>query len=266
MADGEEHLRRRTRKTLRAGEHINRAILDSLVAQIAVLDRNGAIVTVNQAWGQFGRENMRDDGAPNSPESFAGTNYLEACKNAVNDPDAQKAFHGIRAVLDGNEPQFMLEYPCHSPHEQRWFLLVATPLAGCKYSLSGAVVSHLDVSERRKAEIERARLLECESAARKIAEEANRAKDEFLATVSHELRTPLHSILGWAQVLRELELDDATKRQAIETIERNVQTQSRLINDLLDVSRIVAGKISLELVSLDLQSCLLYTSPSPRDS
>ncbi|BCM93598.1 sensory/regulatory protein RpfC [Abditibacteriota bacterium] len=79
------------------------------------------------------------------------------------------------------------------------------------------------------------------------AEETNRMKDEFLATLSHELRTPLNAILGWANILRLNELDLKTQEQALETIERNARTQAQLINDLLDVSRILTGKLRLEL-------------------
>ena len=81
--------------------------------------------------------------------------------------------------------------------------------------------------------------------------EANRAKDEFLATLSHELRTPLTSILGWANLLRMSDYDPATLRTAAETIERSAKTQARLIDDLLDVSRIVTGKLRLDLEPVD---------------
>ncbi|HZZ44346.1 MAG TPA: response regulator [Tepidisphaeraceae bacterium] len=85
-----------------------------------------------------------------------------------------------------------------------------------------------------------------EQAARAEAEAANQLKDEFLATLSHELRTPLNAILGWAQMLRVANLDPETSEQAVEAIERNAKTQAQLINDLLDVSRIISGKIRLE--------------------
>ncbi|HEY4213207.1 MAG TPA: response regulator [Steroidobacteraceae bacterium] len=90
-----------------------------------------------------------------------------------------------------------------------------------------------------------------EKVLRTEAEGLSRLKDEFLATMSHELRTPLNAIFGWVTLLRTKRLDEATQVRAIETIERNARAQKRLIEDLLDVSRIVTGKVSLELVSVD---------------
>jgi signal transduction histidine kinase len=109
-----------------------------------------------------------------------------------------------------------------------------------------------EIAERERAEGERARLLVLEREARRQAEEANRIKDEFLATLSHELRTPLNAILGWAQMLRMTELEKATAERAYETIERNARAQAQLIADLLDVSRIITGKLRLELGAVDL--------------
>ncbi|MBD1871855.1 PAS domain S-box protein [Nodosilinea sp. FACHB-131] len=86
--------------------------------------------------------------------------------------------------------------------------------------------------------------------------QANRLKDEFLATVSHELRTPLNAMLGWATMLREKQLDEATQQRAIETIERNARAQNQLINDLLDVSRIITGKLRLDVRPVALVSVL----------
>ncbi|HZF11718.1 MAG TPA: response regulator [Thermoanaerobaculia bacterium] len=109
-----------------------------------------------------------------------------------------------------------------------------------------------EIGEREKAEQERAQLLVREQAARRQAEDANRIKDEFLATLSHELRTPLNAILGWAQMLRMTKLDEATASRAYETIERNAKAQAQLISDLLDVSRIITGKLRLEQKSVEL--------------
>jgi signal transduction histidine kinase/DNA-binding response OmpR family regulator len=109
-----------------------------------------------------------------------------------------------------------------------------------------------EVQERKQAEEERARLLIREQAARAEAEQANRTKDEFLATLSHELRTPLTAILGWSHLLRTDRLDPDNKVRALETIERNARAQSQLIDDLLDVSRIITGKLRLELHPVEL--------------
>jgi len=110
----------------------------------------------------------------------------------------------------------------------------------------------LDVTARKVAEEERAALLMRERDLRKHAEEADRLKDEFLATLSHELRTPLTSILGWASLIRNGEVEGANVDRALETIERNARSQARLIDDLLDVSRIITGKLRLDLRPIDL--------------
>jgi CheY-like chemotaxis protein/nitrogen-specific signal transduction histidine kinase len=108
-----------------------------------------------------------------------------------------------------------------------------------------------DVSERKRAEEERERLLASEQKARAAAEEASHLKDEFIATVSHELRTPLTSMLGWSRMLRTGKLDQHTFNKAIETIERNALSQSQLIEDLLDMSRIISGKMRLDIQPVD---------------
>lgn len=103
-----------------------------------------------------------------------------------------------------------------------------------------------------KAEEERRRLLAREQAAREAAQEANRAKDEFLATLSHELRTPLNAILGWARMLAAGTLEGEKAARAIQTIERNAQVQVRLIEDLLDISRVATGKLQIAFAPADL--------------
>jgi len=100
--------------------------------------------------------------------------------------------------------------------------------------------------------IENVRLLRRESSAREAAEESNRLKDEFLATVSHELRTPLTAILGWSRLLDSEELDETISKQAVETIWRNAKAQSQIIDDILDVSRIITGNLYLDLQPLEL--------------
>jgi signal transduction histidine kinase len=108
-----------------------------------------------------------------------------------------------------------------------------------------------EIAERRRAQAEREATLEREKVLRVEAESLSRLKDEFLATMSHELRTPLNAIFGWITLLRTRQLDEPTQARALETIERNARAQKRLIEDLLDASRIVTGKVSLELVSVD---------------
>ena len=113
-----------------------------------------------------------------------------------------------------------------------------------------------DITARKNAERENEKLLAREQTARTNAEEANRLKDEFLATVSHELRAPLNSILGWVSLLRFKKLDKASVSKALEIIERNARIQTKLINDLLDVSRIITGKLRLNVSLVDMTSII----------
>jgi len=107
------------------------------------------------------------------------------------------------------------------------------------------------VANLAAAAIENVRLLQVEERARQEAEDANRAKDEFLSVLSHELRTPLNSMFGWTRMLRAGILDEAKTRQAVEVIERNVRLQNNLIEDMLDVSRIITGKMRIEKEEID---------------
>ena len=116
----------------------------------------------------------------------------------------------------------------------------------------GVIVVFHDVSERRRAEQEREQLLIREQVARGEAEAANRLKDEFLATVSHELRTPLNAILGWASLFNRGTLEEGMVRNALAVIERNARAQAQIIDDILDVSRIITGKLRINPQPLDL--------------
>ena len=109
-----------------------------------------------------------------------------------------------------------------------------------------------DITERKRIEAEREQLLKSEQAARESAEAANRIKDEFLATLSHELRTPLNAILGWARMLHSRQLDQIATTRALEVIERNAVAQTNLINDLLDISKIISGQSRLQIREVDL--------------
>ncbi len=122
--------------------------INSLPSRIAVLDTNGVILKVNPAWEEFALEN-------NGSQSLAdgvGINYLEVCKSVVGNcaDEALATYRGIRAVLAGEQQEFSLEYPCHSPTEQRWFLMTVTPF---KETQDYVVVSHLNITQRKQAEL-----------------------------------------------------------------------------------------------------------------
>lgn len=131
-------------------------------------------------------------------------------------------------------------------------LVSSSPVRDADREIIAAVATFYDVTERKTAERERAQLYARERMARREAETANRAKDEFLATLSHELRTPLTSILGWVRMLRAGHLDEANFARALETIQRSAQSQAHLVDELLDVSRVVTGKLRLETKPVSL--------------
>ena len=138
-------------------------------------------------------------------------------------------------------------------HDGRWYSLRVRPYRSSRNEIAGAVLTLVDIHDLRSALTSAEESRDMAEGARTTAEQArsealdaNRVKDEFLSTLSHELRTPMTSILGWAQMMRMMRLDEATMATAVATIERGTYAQIRLIDDLLDISRITAGRLRLE--------------------
>jgi PAS domain S-box-containing protein len=166
--------------------------------------------------------------------------------------DRERIKRAVKSALE-EHAEYRIEYRVVWPDGDVHWIDV---LGSASYDASGEPEqmqgAAMDITAQQRAEQERADALLREQAARAEAQAATRAKDEFLAVLSHELRTPLQSMLGWTQLLKARRFDEGTVRRVAETIERNVTTQTRLIEDLLDVSRIVAGKLRLERRRVDL--------------
>lgn len=150
--------RKRAENELKKSEAFKNVILNSVDAEIAVLDHSGRILAVNDPWRRFAQENRGAEQAYASVD--VGANYLGVC-DAAQGADSAEAMHasrGIRSVLDGTSPRFSIEYPCHSPSEKRWFKMVVLPLeTGEK---SGVVITHTNITERVESEEVRAAALE----------------------------------------------------------------------------------------------------------
>ena len=183
-----------------------------------------------------------------TPEELAGHGWVQA----VHPADRAGALESLRAGVSARRPYEQEVRLRRRDGEYRWMLHSGAPryLPGGEFA--GLVCSSLDITERKSAEEDRVRLLAAAEQARAQAEAANRTKDEFLATLSHELRTPLNAIVGWVHLLRGGQLDEPTTRRALETIDRNAKIQTQLIADILDVSRIVSGKLRVQMRPLEL--------------
>jgi PAS domain S-box-containing protein len=146
--------------------------------------------------------------------------------------------------------QVAVHFEILSPFSNRWVEVYAYP------SADGLSVNFRDITDRKELESRREALLESERAAREQAEQIGRLKDEFLATLSHELRTPLNSILGWAQLLRKQKIGEAEFKKGLDVIERNSRAQVQIIEDLLDMSRFISGKVRLDVKNVNLASVI----------
>ncbi len=159
--------RKRTESALRRSEELNRAVLNSMAAHISVLDKDADIIAVNEAWERFAGENDEGD---HLARTGVGENYLDICRRSTGacSEEAMLVAGGLEKILRGESASFSLEYPCHSPEEQRWFLLNITPLSR---ESGGAVISHLNITQRKMAEEQVRNLL------REVDEQRMRLKD-----------------------------------------------------------------------------------------
>lgn len=177
-------------------------------------------------------------------------------RNLLHEQDRERARLSVEQAI-AQQADYDIEYQViHPDGSLRW----VAAKGRAQYKPAGQVLGMLgvvqDITARKQAEQKLEQLLERESAAREQAETANRIKDEFLAVLSHELRSPLNPILGWSRLLQKSKLDEARTKQALSTIERNAQLQAELIKDLLDVSRILQGKLSLTRHPIHLASTI----------
>lgn len=164
--------------------------------------------------------------------------------------DAAKVMTNDQRIMEAGQTEVVEE----SPDGIRTFLSMKSPYRNQAGEVIGLIGIASDISDRVQLERDRERVLQQEQTAREAAETANRIKDEFLAVLSHELRSPLNPILGWTRLLQDGNLDEAKTAHALASIERNAKLQSELIEDLLDISRILRGKLSLSLCPVNLAS------------
>ncbi|MGG6241020.1 PAS domain-containing protein [Nodosilinea sp. AN01ver1] len=166
--------------------------------------------------------------------------------------DRDRARLQVEQAITGHS-DYDIEYQViHADGQTRWIAAKGRAQYDALGQVLGMIGVVQDITCRKHTEQEREQLLTSERTARTQAEAANRIKDEFLAVVSHELRSPLNPILGWSQLLRQGHLNEQKTQYALEIIERNAQIQAQLINDLLDVSRILRGKLSLNKKAVNL--------------
>ena len=159
-----------------------------------------------------------------------------------------------RQVIETGEPVLNVDLSTATqPDVVRHFIVELLPDQERRRPVLGVNVVVVEITQRKKIEEERERLLLQEKAAREEAEAANRMKDEFLATISHELRTPLTSILGWARMLTAGSLSKPQARHALEVIAQSAQSQTRLIEDILDTSRIITGRLKLDAHPVEIE-------------
>src|SRR5437868_5623630 len=240
----ESLLRAQERRELERRNDIRfRAVTDSIPACVWVVREGGAITYANRVWHEY-----------------AGQHAPNVLFDAVPDDERQALQRAWKQMVETGIPLDREQRLRRHDGQYRWHLLRVVPDGGDGADVAGWIAIATDIDDVKRLEEVRQSLLDREQDARAEAELANRSKDEFLAAISHELRTPLNAILGWTRLVGTGEVHDPEKvTSAVQIIERNARTQMRLVDDLLDVSRIVAGKLGITLRAVDVVSIVTQT-------
>ncbi len=208
-----------------------RAILDTLPANLALLDADGKIRATNKGWDEFGREVNTQ-----APQDWRGIDYFATCREAAESGVAYSVdgWRAMEDVITGTRHEAAFDYPCATPTGERWFRCFFVALPDRQ---SGFVVMHIDVTMRIQA-------IDQMAAALKTAEDADRIKGEFLANMSHELRTPLNAICGFSEMLENEilgPLGHERYREYAQDIHDSGTHLLNIISDVLDMAKISAG-------------------------
>ncbi|WP_375473801.1 ATP-binding protein [uncultured Nostoc sp.] len=237
--------RQRILEILRQSEERYRYLAEAIPQLVWTTKPNGECDYFNQNWCEYTGLTL---------EQSLGSGWLAALH-----PDDLQRADKVWSDAVKNSTIYNNEYRFKRAADgsYRWQLARGLPLKDEQGFVVKWFGTCTDIHEQKQILEERAHLLELEQVARAKAETANRIKDEFLAVLSHELRTPLNAILGWSKLLQTRRLDETKTSEALATIERNATLQVQLIEDLLDISRILQGKLTLNITKINLKSTIL---------
>ena len=216
------------------------ALTDSMPQCVWAADRDGEVHYCNRVWREYAG-------------SGAGTSFF----GAVPEDELLAVRNAWATAIRAGHPMEREQRLRRHDGEVRWHLFRVVPEYTADGAIAGWIATATEIDHQKRVEEAHASLLVREQEARAQLETASRAKDEFLATVSHELRTPLNAILGWTRMLRSGAVPTGPQlERALETIERNARAQTQLIEDMLDVSRIIAGKLRVQVRRIDLRDVI----------